>query len=127
MHGENIRSFTDLKTWQLGHAVVLAVYDLTKNFPKEEQFGLTNQLRRAAVSITSNVAEGFNRYSRKEKAQFYAVSLGSLAEVQNQLLVARDVGYVTHQKFQEVAEKTVELSKATNGLIKSCRSTVLTT
>jgi len=82
---DKIRHFTDLRAWQEGHTLVLAVYKVTKDFPKEELFGLTNQIRRAVVSVTSNIAEGFTRYSSKEKNQFYFVCLGSLAEVQNQL------------------------------------------
>ncbi|MBI4599730.1 four helix bundle protein [Candidatus Uhrbacteria bacterium] len=76
-----MRSFTDLKAWQEGHTLVLKIYKITQSFPKEEQFGLTNQLRRAAVSLTSNIAEGFGRGSYKEKAQFYSIALGSLTEV----------------------------------------------
>lgn len=75
-----IKSFTDLNVWKEGHKLVLQVYKLTKEFPKEELFGLTNQIRRAAVSITSNIAEGFSRHSYKEKLQFYSTALGSLTE-----------------------------------------------
>jgi four helix bundle protein len=85
-----IKSFTDLNAWKQGHALVLLIYGMTKQFPKEEMFGLTNQIRRAVVSITSNISEGFSRNSSKEKAQFYFTALGSLTEVQNQLLIARD-------------------------------------
>lgn len=79
------------------------------------------QLRRAAVSFTSNIAEGFSRGSYKEKAQFYYISLGSLTEVQNQLLVARDIGYLSEEKFIEIAEQTVKVNKITNGLIKKSK------
>ena len=81
-----IKSFTDLQVWQEGHKLVLLIYKVTKKFPKEELFGLTNQIKRAGVSITSNIAEGFSRQSYKEKLQFYYMSLGSLTEIQNQLL-----------------------------------------
>src|SRR3989344_2448299 len=74
-----IKSFTDLRAWQLGHRLILEIYRISQLFPKEEQFGLTSQLRRATVSITSNMAEGFSRNSYKEKAQFYTTALGSLA------------------------------------------------
>lgn len=90
-----IKSFTDLNTWKEAHKLVLLIYKITKQFPHEEQFGLTNQIRRAVVSITSNIAEGFSRSSYKEKSQFYSISLGSLTEVQNQLLIARDLKYIT--------------------------------
>ncbi|TSA46634.1 four helix bundle protein [bacterium] len=117
-----IKSFTDLRTWQKGHELVIEVYKITKNFPKEEIFGLTSQLRRAIISFTSNIAEGFSRQSYKEKIQFYHMSLGSLTEVQNQLLIARDIGYITNDIFQKLASQSVELNKMTNGLIKSSLS-----
>ena len=87
---EKITSFTKVRAWQEGHKLVLMVYEVTKNFPKEEMFGLVNQLRRAAVSITSNIAEGFSRKTYGEKLQFYCIALGSLTEVQNQILIAKE-------------------------------------
>ncbi len=122
---EKIKSFTELIAWQEGHKLVLQVYEITKQFPKEEQFGLTNQLRRAAVSITSNIAEGFSRNSYKEKLQFYSVSLGSTTEVQNQLLIARDLQYITKEVFSEIAEQAIKVNKITNGLIKKTRAIIL--
>lgn len=117
-----IKSFTDLIAWKEGHRLVLAVYKITKQFPKEEQFGLTIQLRRAVVSITSNIAEGFSRYSYKEKSQFYSIALGSLTEVQNQLLIAKDLEYITKEEFNEIATQTVTINKIINGLIKKSKS-----
>lgn len=122
-HKENlnknkIKSFTDLDAWKESHKVTLKIYELTKKFPKEEVFGLISQLRRAAVSITSNIAEGFSRTSYKEKAQFYSMALGSLSETQNQLLLSRDIGYLKNADFREVAEMTVIASKLINGLLK---------
>ena len=102
----------------MGHELVLETYKITQAFPKDEVFGLTSQLRRAIVSFTSNIAEGFSRKSFKEKAQFYSVALGSLTETQNQLLIARDIGYLEKKKFDVLAQKTVDLSKMMNSLIK---------
>lgn len=119
---EKIKSFTDLNAWKEAHKLVITIYTLTKNFPKDELFGLTNQIRRAAVSITSNIAEGFSRNTFKDKTQFYSIALGSLTEVQNQLLVARDVGYIENKIFQKVGEQTVVVSKLCNGLLKSNRA-----
>lgn len=119
-----IKSFTDLETWRQGHSLVLQIYEISKNFPKEELFGLTLQLRRAVVSFTSNIAEGFGRKTYKEKRRFYSMALGSLTEVQNQLLIARDIGYIDREIFNKVASKTIILSKLTNGLIKSSKKLI---
>lgn len=100
---------------------MLDVYRITRAFPREEQFGLTSQLRRAAVSFTSNIAEGFSRVSRREKVQFYTVALGSLTEIQNQLLIARDIGYLSKDQFGSIASQTVEAHKITRGLVRSIR------
>ena len=118
---QKIKSFTDLNAWKEGHKLVLMIYQTTKGFPKEELFGLTSQLRRCAVSITSNIAEGFSRRSYKEKIQFYHISQGSVTELQNQLLIARDVKYISTDSFTEVADKSVVVHKIINGLIKKSK------
>ncbi len=115
-----IKSFTDLLAWQESHKLVLLIYGLTKQFPKEELFGLTNQIRRASVSITSNIAEGFSRHSYKEKIQFYYIALGSVTEVQNQILIAKDISYVTPDDFNSVATLSITANKLINGMIKKC-------
>ena len=124
MNQENtkIKSFTDLDAWKEGHKLVLMIYNLTQKFPKEEQFGLISQIRRAAVSITSNIAEGFSRDSYKDKAKFYSISLGSITEVQNQILIAKDLKYISADEFSPCADQTVKVNKITNGLIKKSRS-----
>ncbi len=116
-----IRSFTDLKAWQEAHKLVLMVYRITKKFPKEELFGLTNQMRRAAISITSNIAEGFSRQFYKEKVQFYCVAQSSNTELQSQLLIARDIGFLPQKEFSEAAEQSVMVQKLLNGLIKKSK------
>ena len=100
------------------------IYQTTKSFPKEELFGLVSQMRRCVVSITSNIAEGFIRQSYKEKLQLYSIALGSVTELQNQLLVAKDIGYVTNEKFKEIADQTIKVHKITNGLIKSSKTII---
>ena len=117
-----ITSFRDLEAWKKGHKLVLEIYRITRDFPKSEIFGLVSQMRRCAVSITSNIAEGFSRNSSKEKIQFYAQARGSLTELQNQLLIARDVGYITDQAFRILGHKSVEIHKIINGLIKNRRA-----
>lgn len=117
-----IQNFKDLDAWKIGHEFVLEIYNVTKNFPKDEIFGLTNQVRRAAVSVTSNIAEGFSRNSSKEKCQFYSMSLGSLTECQNQITIATDIGYLDTGDFDKICETTVRLHKMINGLLKSATS-----
>lgn len=119
MNNLKIKSFTGLHAWQEGHKLVLEVYIITKKFPPDERFGLTSQMQRCVISITSNIAEGFSRRSKKEKAQFLYIALGSVTELQNQLLIARDLGYITQEIFKDLADRTVIVSKLVNGLIKS--------
>lgn len=116
-----IKNFTDLNAWKEGHKLVLEIYRITQKFPKEEQFGLINQLRRAVVSFTSNIAEGFSRNSYKEKSQFYSMALGSLTEVQNQLIISKDIRYITADEFNQFENQIIIISKITNGLIKKSR------
>jgi four helix bundle protein len=113
---EKIRSFTDLNAWKQGHVLVLQIYKTTEIFPSKETFALTNQMRRSVVSVTSNIAEGFSRTTNNDKHQFYSVAQGSLTELQNQLLIARDVGYIKSTAFQELADQTVVVNKLINGL-----------
>jgi four helix bundle protein len=123
--GGKIQSFTDLDAWKEAHRLVLMIYKITTDFPKSEIFGLTSQIRRCAVSITSNIAEGFSRQSYKEKCQFYSISLGSTTELQSQLLVARDISYLPIEKFHELAQQSIKVHKIINGLIKSSKSIIL--
>ncbi len=117
-----IKSFTDLEAWKEGHKLVLIIYTATKLFPTDERFNLIDQLRRAVISITSNIAEGFSRNSAKEKVQFFYIALGSLTEIQNQLLVARDLRYLDEKIFQDMAQQTILVNKLLSGLIKSAKN-----
>ena len=119
---EKIESFVDLKAWQEGHKLVVEIYKTTKTLPQDQMFSLADQLQRAAVSVTSNIAEGFARQSLKDQLHFFYISLGSVKEIQNQLLICKDVGYFTNDKFQELAQRSVTVSKLLNGLIKSNKS-----
>lgn len=114
-----IRSFTDLIVWRKAHLFVLKIYKLTSCFPRSENYGLRDQLRRASVSITSNIAEGFYRRTSVDKSHFYYTSLGSLAEIQNQLIISRDLNYLDNRLFQELGKESVEIHKLINGLIKT--------
>lgn len=117
-----ITTFFDLDAWKEGHMLVLKAYELTKAFPREEAFGLASQMRRSAVSITSNVAEGFSRNSSREKIQFYSIALGSVTELQNQLVIARDVGYISTSAYEELQAQSVKVHKIVNGLVRGAKS-----
>src|SRR3989338_6282576 len=119
---EKIVYFTDLNAWKEAHKLVLSIYQLTKSFPKEELFALTSQMRRAAVSITSNIAEGFSRKSYKEKVNFYSMAQGSLTELQSQLLISRDIGYISTEEYNEFLALSIVVHKLLSGLIKSSRN-----
>jgi four helix bundle protein len=119
-----IKFFTDLDVWKEGHKLVIEIYKTSKKFPRSEIFGLTDQMRRAAVSVTSNIAEGFGRDSYKEKSHFYSMASGSLTEVQNQLIIARDVGYINDQEFDRIMGQSAVVSRICRGLIKSTRNYV---
>ena len=119
MENVKISSFKDLIAWKKGHSVVLQIYRITKIFPRDEQFGLVSQMRRCVVSITSNIAEGFSRKNYKDKSQFYSIALGSVTELQNQIQIAFDVGYIKMSNYKDIDERLIELHKIINGLLKS--------
>ena len=112
-----ISTFRDLIVWQKGHLLVLEIYKISTTFPSSEQFGLVNQLRRAVVSITSNIAEGFSRRSIKEKIQFYYVAHGSLSEVENQIQIAKDIGYITEAEYSKLSNLCFEVGRLLNSFI----------
>ena len=118
-----ISSFTQLIAWQKAHKLVLFIYKITKDFPDEEKFGLVSQMRRASVSISSNIAEGFARKSKKDKDQFYIFSKTSNLELQNQLLISRDLRFINKMIFEQGADLSVEVGRLLGGLIKSSRNT----
>jgi four helix bundle protein len=125
MNNIKIRSFTDLKAWQEGHKLVVAIYKITKKFPREEIYSLTNQMRRAAASVTANIAEGFGRQGYKEKIQFYYMAQGSLIELKDQILIARDVGYLEEKDFRILAEKANATHGLLQGLITKSKSFII--
>lgn len=114
-----IQNFTDLDVWKYAHALYVSIYEATKTFPKEELFGLTNQIRRASLSVSSNIAEGFGRRTDADKARFYSISRGSLFEVQNQLYAARDIGILDEKSCNSLMEKSIITQRILIGLIKS--------
>jgi four helix bundle protein len=117
-----IKEFTDLNSWREAHKLVLLTYRLTHKFPKEEIFGLTNQARRASVSITSNIAEGFGRQTFKDRIHFYYMAQGSLSELKNQILIARDILYINKNDFQLFEEQLIIAHKFLQGLISKSKT-----
>lgn len=118
---DKIKNFTDLKVWQEAHKLAIIIYKITDNFPDREKFGLISQLRRAAVSVTSNIAEGFSRFSPKEKLQFYSIAHGSLTEIENQIILARDLEFINLELFPEIQKQLLYVHKLINSFISSTR------
>jgi four helix bundle protein len=113
-----IKNFRDLDVWRLAMEIVVDSYKCTKSFPKEEVYGLVSQMRRAALSIASNIAEGFNRYHNKEYRQFLYIALGSCAELETQIEVSLLLGFITQSVRDKIIEKLDHESRMLRNLIK---------
>jgi len=111
--------FEDLEVWKRAHRLVLKVYSLTRSFPKEEKFGLVSQMRRTAVSIPANLAEGFKKRTLKDKSNFYNIAQGSLEELRYYLILAKDLNYI--EDSNELIDSAEEIGKMLYGLIKSIK------
>lgn len=120
-----IHCFEDLKVWQKARALNVKVYQLTINETFSKDFGLKNQIRNASVSISSNIAEGFERNGNKEFSQFLSIAKGSAGEVRSQLYLAKDLEYITEENFQTLVDDLKEISKMLNGLIRYLKETEL--
>lgn len=118
----SVASYKDLKVWQMGMALAADVYQVSREFPKAETYGLCSQLQRAAVSIPSNIAEGHARDSTKEFLHHLSIALGSLAEVETQILLAYQFGYLTTESRTLITEKADNPGKMLRGLQKSLRT-----
>lgn len=112
------QSFQDLLVWQKAHEFVLKVYKMTAQFPDSEKFGLTSQLRRAAISIAANIAEGFKKQGQLDKIRFYNISQGSLEECKYYLILSDDLNYADTSELKTVLE---EVGRMLSGLISSIR------
>ena len=117
-----MQDFTKLQVWQKAHTFTVNLYKITGNFPSEEKYGLTNQVRRAAISIESNIAEGCGRSSNKEFSRFLDIAQGSAFEVRCQLFVARDLHYLSLDKFQLLDDKITEISRMINALSQKLKT-----
>ena len=114
-----IKSYQDLIVWQKSVLLVTDIYALTKTFPQDERFGITSQLNRAAVSVPTNIAEGWGRETSKNYLQFLRISRGSVMEVQTLLIISKNLNYISEEKFEVLRNKTEEVGKILQGLIKS--------
>lgn len=118
------KTYKELIVWQKSYQLSLLVYQLTSKFPKSEVYSLSSQLRRASVSIPSNIAEGYCRYSKKEYIQFLQISFGSGAELETQLMIAKDLNYVSETEFVKVNDLIEQVMKMLNSLILKIRSSI---
>ena len=116
-----MNSYRDLIVWQKSFALAKEIYRLTESFPKSEVYGLSSQLRRAAVSVVSNVAEGFSRKSFKENRQFLSFAFGSTSEVETQLLLAKDLGYAIVSEFVCAEGLLLEVRKMLNVMLRNSK------
>ena len=114
-----IKTFRDLIAWQKAHELTLNIYKASDKFPKTESFGLTSQMRRCAVSIPSNIAEGFKRRTKNDSIHFYNIAEGSLEELKYQLLLAKDLRYISEDEYSEINNLSNEVGKLINGWIKA--------
>ena len=116
-----MNNFRELNVWKKAMNLVTQIYKFTKFFPKEEQFGLTNQIRRCAVSIPSNIAEGAGRDSSKDFNRFLSISLGSSFELETQLIISKELEYFNNENFRNIEKELIEIQKMIRGLQKSLK------
>lgn len=114
-----VNSFRDLIVWQKSFLLAKEIYNSTSQFPKHEQYGLTSQIRRCAVSIPSNIAEGYTRRYRREYSQFLKIAAGSGAELETQLLLARDIKYLHEDDYQKISNLLTEVMKMLSTIIRT--------
>ena len=113
--------FQDLIVWQKAHALTLKIYSTTKNYPKEEIYGLTSQVRRAAVSVAANIVEGYRKKGSADKMRFMNISEGSIDEVKYFIILSKDLGYINDSSYQQLFELSEEVSKLLNAYINAIK------
>lgn len=116
-----LKTYKDLKVWQKAYTLTLEIYKITKKFPKEEIYGLTSQIRRSAVSVISNIAEGYARHYKQEYIQFLNIAYGSLAELETQLMLSKDLDYIDQLSFKQTISQENEVERMLSALIKSLK------
>lgn len=121
MARDKIHNFEDLVVWQVSQSLAVDIYEITKEFPRDELFGITNQLRRAASSISANIAEGFGRSSVNDKAHFYTIAYGSLLETKNFLYLSEKLGFLDKEKLDALIEQSISCQKLINASKRSIK------
>ncbi len=121
-----LKSYQDLHVWQKARIFVKEVYQATQEFPSQEKYSLITQLRRASVSIPSNIAEGYNRRTTQEYLRFVNIAYGSLGEVETQLILSMDLGFLSSKKCEDLLEKSAEIGRMCNGLENALRKRLTT-
>jgi len=119
-----MKSHKDLDVWKRGVSLVTLIYKVTKDFPKEEIYGLTNQIRRAAVSIPSNIAEGAARNHSKEFIQFLFISLGSISELETQIIISLNLGFLIQNDSTKIQNELIDLRRMILGLIRNIENKI---
>jgi len=117
-----LAGYRELRVWQSSMALAKAIYSLTASFPSDERYGLTSQLRRSAVSVPSNIAEGHARNTKAEMVRFCSIALGSIAEIETQLLLASDFGLANPGEVEPLLQNSEEVGRMLHGLIRSNRN-----
>lgn len=113
--------FRNLKVWQKAYNLALEIYKMTKTLPKTELYGLVNQMQRAAISVSANIAEGYERQYRKEYIQFLMIAKGSLGELETYLMFSKDLSYIGEEKYNELDGQRQEIGRLLRGLINSLK------
>jgi len=114
-----LKNYKELKVWQKAYSLCLEIYRATRGFPKEERYGLTSQIRKAAVSVPSNIAEGYGRRTTADYVRFLYISYGSNCELETQIMLSGDLGYFKDGKLEELIEENAEVERMLKGLINS--------
>jgi four helix bundle protein len=117
-----LKNYKDLKVWQKAYELCITIYKLTKHFPKEEAYGLTSQIRRSAVSVPSNIAEGYGRKTTQEYLQSLYIAYGSHCELETQVLLSKDLGYIKSDDFQKLQQDIGDVERMLKALIKSLQN-----
>lgn len=117
-----MKDFRSLKVWEKAHELTLTIYEVTREFPKHETYGVTSQIQRAAVSVPTNIAEGCGKDSDAELKRYFLIAMGSSSELEYLLLLARDLGYLPAENYQILQSKLIEVRKMLNAFIQHLKN-----